>query len=147
MAKVSKQSDLSFEDTGNIKDQMDQRAETILRRAWEANAAGMSPALASACVARNADKWISQLIDHVSRTSKSEEVLDSLDVIGSAVAYLADAAVETVRTTAKSGALLNSARRALWVKTWGGDNSSKTRLWPPFRRFPPFRYQFRSSPC
>lgn len=37
-------------------------------------------------------------------------------VIGSAVAYLADAAVETVQTTAKSGDLLNSARRALWVK-------------------------------
>lgn len=65
------------------------------------------------------------LIDHVSWTSKSKEVLDSLDVVGSAVAYLADA---TVRTTAKSGGLLNSARRALWVKTWDGDSSSKNRL-------------------
>ncbi|XP_077329997.1 uncharacterized protein LOC143964168 [Lithobates pipiens] len=128
LAQVSKQSDLSFEDTGNIKDQMDRRAETILRRAWEANASAMSPALASACIARNADMWISKLIDHISQTSKSKEVLDSLEVVGSAVAYLADAAVETVRTTAKSAALLNSARRALWVKTWDGDGSSKTRL-------------------
>lgn len=128
LAQVSKQSDLSFEDTGNLKDQMDRRAETILRRAWEANAAAMSPALASACIARNADTWVCKLMDHVSRTSKSKEVLDSLEVIGNAVAYLADAAVETVRTTAKTGALLNSARRALWVKTWDGDSSSKTHL-------------------
>lgn len=46
LAQVSKQSDLSFEDTGNLKDQMDRRAKTTLRRAWEANAAAMSPALA-----------------------------------------------------------------------------------------------------
>lgn len=59
LAQVSKQSDLSFEDTGNIKDRMDRRAETILRRALEANAVAMSPALGSACIARNADMWIS----------------------------------------------------------------------------------------
>lgn len=41
---------------------------------------------------------------------------------------MADAAVETVRTATKSAALLNSARRALWVKTWDGDHTSKTRL-------------------
>ncbi|XP_040192736.1 uncharacterized protein LOC120926675 isoform X2 [Rana temporaria] len=128
LAQVSKQSDLSFEDTGNLRDPMDRRAETSLRRAWEANAAALSPALASACVARNANSWISKLLEHVSQGSDSKEILESLQLIGSAVAYLADASVETVRSTAKTGALLNSARRAVWVKMWNRDLASKNRL-------------------
>lgn len=51
---------------------------------------------------------------------------DSLEIISKAVAYLADVAVETVRTTAKSAALLNSARRAVWVKSWEGDHMSRS---------------------
>lgn len=107
---------------------MDHRSETLLRRAWEANAAAMSPALASACVARNADMWVNKLMDHIARTSKSIQLLDALEVVGKAVAYLLDAAVETVRMSAKAAALLNSARRAAQVKTWDGDHTSRTRL-------------------
>ena len=120
LAQVSRQSDLSFEDTGNLKDAMDRRADTSLRRAWEANAAALGPALASVCVARNTAAWTSKLLDHVASSSESGETRDSLQVIGTALAYLADAALETVRATAKSGALINASRRAVWLKTWGG---------------------------
>lgn len=128
LSQVSKKSDLSFEDSGNLKDQMDRRAETLLRRAWDANAAAMAPALASACVARNVDAWLGRLSTHVSRENNSKEVSESLELISKAVAYLADAAVESVRNTAKSAALLNSARRAVWVKSWEGDHMSRSRL-------------------
>lgn len=33
-----------------------------------------------------------------------------------------------VRTTAKSAALLDSARRAVWVKSWEGDHMSRSWL-------------------
>lgn len=35
--------------------------------------------------------------------------------MGKAVAFLADAAVDLVKASAKTGALINSARRAIWV--------------------------------
>lgn len=104
---------------------MDRRSKTLLCRAWDANAAAMGPALASTYVAWNADAWVSKLVDHVLRGSKTKVVLNCLEVIGKAAAYLADGAVET---TAKSAALLNSARRVLWVKMWDGDYTSKSRL-------------------
>ena len=107
---------------------MDRRADTSLRRAWEANAAALGPALASACVARNTAAWTSRLLDHLASSSKSRETQESLQVIGSAVAYLADAAIETVRASAKTGALINASRRAVWLKTWRGDLASKNRL-------------------
>lgn len=79
---------------------------------------------------------MSKLVDHVSHTTKSKQIIDFLEVIGRAVAYLTDAAVGTVHTTVKSTALLNSARRALWVKTWDGDHTSKTQLYGlPFEGF------------
>ena len=128
LAQVSKQSDLSFEDAGNLKDPMDRRADSSLRKAWEANAAALSPALASVCISRNADSWISKLMEQVSQVPDSKESLETLQLIEGAVAYLADAVIETVRSTAKTGALINSARRALWVKMWNGDLMSKNRL-------------------
>ncbi|XP_040195312.1 lamina-associated polypeptide 2, isoforms alpha/zeta-like [Rana temporaria] len=128
LAQLSRQSDLSFEDAGNLKDSLDRRADTSLRRAWEANTAALGPALASSCIARNADTWLTRLLEHVPQTSKFKEIRDSLTVIGSAVAYLADASIETVRSSAKTGALVNAARRAVWLKTWEGDLASKTRL-------------------
>lgn len=95
LPQVSKQSDLSFEDSGNISNQMDNRSESLLCRHWDVNTAAMAPALASACIARNMYAWVNRPL---------------VEAIGKAVAYLADAAVETVRATAKSAALLNSAR-------------------------------------
>lgn len=137
LLQVSKRSDLSFEDSGNIKDHMDCRSEMLLCRVWDANAAAMVPALASACVARNADTWLTRLSNHIARGRRSKEVIDSLEIISKAVVYLADATVETVRTTANSAALLNSARRAIWVNVWEGDLMSKSRLCGlPFRGSP-----------
>lgn len=116
LAQVSNHSDLSFKDSGNIRDQMDRSSETLLCRAWDTNAAAIGPALAAAYFPKNVDAWVSMLMDHVSHGSKFKEVLDSLEAIGKAVSYLAGAAVETARTTAKSADLLNYARRALWEK-------------------------------
>ncbi|XP_040215686.1 lamina-associated polypeptide 2-like [Rana temporaria] len=128
LSQVTKQSDLSFEDAGSIKDLMDRRAESLLRKAWEANTASMAPALAATCVARNADLWVEKLAEHLGQFTESEEILGSLSLIGKAVAYLADAALETAKASAKTAALINSSRRAIWVKAWDGDVTSKGKL-------------------
>ena len=128
LSQVTKLSDLSFEDAGNIKDMMDRRAESLLRKAWEANSAALSPALAAACVARNTDIWVETLTEHLARNTEAEEVVESLTVIRKAIAYLADAAIESARASAKTAALINSARRAVWIKAWEGDATSKGKL-------------------
>lgn len=43
------------------------------------------------------------------------------------MAYIADASTESVRMSAKSSALANSAKRALWLKTWQGDSAFKVK--------------------
>lgn len=71
----------------------------LLRRAWDANAAAMGSALSFTCLARNADAWVNRLLDHISRGAKTKQIIDSLEVISKAVAYLVVVVVETVRTT------------------------------------------------
>lgn len=61
-----------------------------------------------------------RLSNHVTRGNNSKAVTDLLEIVSKAVAYLANVAVETIRTTAKSAALLSSTRRAIWVKSWEG---------------------------
>lgn len=51
---------------------------------------------------------------------------DSFSILYKAVAYIANASVESEHMSARSSA--NSARRALWLKTWSGDPVSKLRL-------------------
>lgn len=128
LSQVTKRSDLSFKDIGSIKNVMDHKSEALLSRTWGANTSTMVPALAATCVARSADSWIERLNKHLSQGTKSEEVLDSLSVIGKAIAYLADAVVDSVRASAKTGTLINSARRAIWVKAWEGNLMFKAKL-------------------
>lgn len=44
------------------------------------------------------------------------------------LAYVANSSAESVRMSARSSALANSARRALWLKTWQGDIASTVKL-------------------
>ncbi|XP_018409532.1 PREDICTED: breast cancer type 2 susceptibility protein [Nanorana parkeri] len=128
LAKFSKNTDLSFEDMGLLKDPMDKKGEALLRRAWEAAGAGFKPAVAVTCMARTLDVWLAQLKDHLNEGTDRATIVDSLPVLEKAVAYIADASMEAVRISARTTALINSSRRALWLKTWPGDVASKTKL-------------------
>lgn len=57
---LKKKKDLSFEDAGCIRDEMDRKAETPLRKAWDAGAAAMRPDMDSTCVARSMDLCLTQ---------------------------------------------------------------------------------------
>lgn len=128
ITKISKRSSLPFEDAGSLRDPLDKKIDSCLRRTWEASATGLKPNIASTCVARSLLVWLNQLEDHVRNKTPRETLLSSLPTLKKAAAFLADASTDAIKLTAKSAALSNSARRALWIKNWSGDVSSKNRL-------------------
>lgn len=65
---------------------------------------------------------------HVEAGISCKDLFDTLPVEQKAVGYMADALAESVRTSARSLALVNLAQRALWVKTWSGHSASKVQL-------------------
>ena len=128
LSKISKNSVLAFEDMGHLKDAMDKKGDIILKRAWETSVASLKPALATTCVARNMEFWLTQLQEHIKNGTPREDILKTLPVLSKAVGYIADASAESVKLAARSGGLNVAARRAIWMKTWTGDAASKTRL-------------------
>ena len=127
-SQVSRSTDLAFEDMGVLRDPMDKRMDLLLKRSWQSIMNGLKPAMATTCVARNLEFWTNQLKNHISADSSKEEILESFSTLTAAVAYIADASVEAIKMSARSAALANSARRALWLKTWPGDAASKNKL-------------------
>lgn len=45
-----------------------------------------------------------------------------------AAAFITEASAKAVKITARTTALINAVRRALWLKEWGGDMPLKTNL-------------------
>lgn len=57
-----------------------------------------------------------------------EEIRESLPLIGKSVAFLVDAATDSVESITITSALVNSARCAIWLKSCLGDITSKNKL-------------------
>ena len=127
-SQVSRRTDLAFEDMGVLKDAMDKRADSLLKKAWDSSTSSLKPAMASTVVARNLECWLEQLKGHVEAGTARKDLLDSFPLLLKAVKYMADASAESIKMSARSAALVNSARRAVWLKTWTGDSASKVKL-------------------
>lgn len=129
LSKVSKKAALALEDMGSLQDAMDQKIDLVLKRALDSTMANLRLALATTYVDRNPEFSLGPLLAHLEAGSPREELVDSFfPRLFKAVAYIADASVESVPMSARSSVLANSVRRALWFKTWSRDAASKLRL-------------------
>ncbi|XP_072003574.1 uncharacterized protein [Engystomops pustulosus] len=128
VSKVSRKSALPVEDSGVLKDPMDKKADGFLRRSWEAAAGAFKPNVAATCVSRSLLVWLSQLEEKIKAGASRSHLISEVTTAQKASAFLADASVDALRLSARSVALSNSARRALWLKNWTGDLPSKSHL-------------------
>ncbi|XP_073444579.1 uncharacterized protein [Dendrobates tinctorius] len=125
ISSTSKQSAIPVEDAGLLADPLDRKAESSLKRSWEATTGIFKPAVASTCTSRSMLVWLDQQIEQkVSR----EKLRAAIPLIRGAAAFMADASADTLRLAARSAALVNNARRALWMKSWKGDAQSKAKI-------------------
>ncbi|XP_069820995.1 lamina-associated polypeptide 2-like [Dendropsophus ebraccatus] len=128
IAKVSKRSQLPFEDLGTLKDPMDKKADGYLKKAWESSTATFKPNVAGTCVARSMLVWLTQLEDAIKAKESEETILSSLAQLKKSTSFLADASADALRFSARSAASSNSARRAIWLKNWSGDAVAKAKI-------------------
>lgn len=128
LAKVAKHTSLPFEDASQLKDPLDRKAESLLKRTWEAASDLLRPGVAATCVARTLSVWLEQLEFHLQSKTPRDQILESLPLLKMATSFLADASAETVKLSARTSVLSNSVRRVLWLKSWSGDLASKNKL-------------------
>ncbi|XP_071977730.1 lamina-associated polypeptide 2, isoforms alpha/zeta-like [Engystomops pustulosus] len=128
VSKVVKKTDLPFEDSSQLRDPMDRKADALLRRVWESSMLSLKSNIAATSVARTLFFWLGELEDHLKTDADRDLLLQTIPLLRSATGFLADASAENIRLSAKEGALSNSVRRAIWLRQWGGDVKSKTKL-------------------
>ncbi|XP_073471260.1 extracellular calcium-sensing receptor-like [Aquarana catesbeiana] len=126
--QVSRHTDLAFEDMGELSDPMSKSLDSRLRKSWNSSLVNLKPAMAATVVARNMEYWLTQIRAHIEAGTPKEMILTSFPMLLKGVAHIADALAESVRMSSRSAALTNSARKALWLKTWQGDSASKVKL-------------------
>lgn len=66
---------------GYLGDQMDRKAESLLHKAWEANAASLASGLATTCIACNMELWLEIVALHITQGAAKEEILQSLSIV------------------------------------------------------------------
>lgn len=128
VTRISKKTSLPFEDMGLLKDPMDKKAEVLLKKSWESSTALFRPAIAATCTARSLKVWMEQLEEHLRAKTPRDQILASIPTLKKAADFLADASADTVRLAAKTAGLANATRRTVWLRSWSGDASSKSRL-------------------
>lgn len=99
LSRIANKSDLSFEDSGTLKDPMVKKAESLLKRAWEAGASHLNPVIA--CTARTLLLWLNQLQELLEGDTPREQLLITMPTLTRAAAFVADASAEAVKTTAR----------------------------------------------
>ncbi|XP_044136146.1 lamina-associated polypeptide 2, isoforms alpha/zeta-like [Bufo gargarizans] len=128
VAKISKKSALPFEDLGSLKDPMDKRAEVYLKKVWETSAQAFKPNIAATSTARSLKLWLEELESHIQNKTPRDQLLAVFPTLLKAVDFISDASADALKLNARSAALSNSARRAIWLKGWSGDTGSKNKL-------------------
>ncbi|XP_073412144.1 uncharacterized protein [Dendrobates tinctorius] len=128
ISSTSKQSAIPVEDAGLLADPLDHKAESSLKRSWESTTGIFKPAVASTCTTRSMLVWLDQLDQQIEQKVSREKLRAAIPLIRGAAAFMADASADTLRLAARSAALVNNARRALWMKSWKGDAQSKAKI-------------------
>ncbi|XP_071997340.1 uncharacterized protein [Engystomops pustulosus] len=128
VTKMTKKTDLPFEDATQLKDPLDRKADSLLKKSWECSMLNLKSNIATTSVARTLFHWVMELEKHVRDGTPRELLLNTFPTLKAATAFIADASAEGVRISAKEGALSNSVRRSLWLRQWSGDFRSKSKL-------------------
>ncbi|XP_041419326.1 uncharacterized protein LOC121393812 [Xenopus laevis] len=125
---LAKKTILPIDDSSVLRDPMDKRVETELRKAYQVAGASCKPAVALVSVAKAVSLWIDSLDKAIAEGTDTADISAGLSELKMAVAFMSEAAVDLTRLASRSMAVSVSARRALWLRSWGADAASKLSL-------------------
>eukprot|EP00079_Xenopus_tropicalis_P032285 XP_017946056.1 PREDICTED: lamina-associated polypeptide 2, isoforms alpha/zeta-like [Xenopus tropicalis] len=128
VSRLSKITALPVPDASAFKDPADKRMEGLLKANFLSTGSAMRPILASAWVSRAVETWSNSLVQAIQDDSPKDTILQLASYIQEANQFLADASLDAARVIARASALSVAIRRALWLKLWSADLSSKKSL-------------------
>uniref|UniRef100_A0A803J2E4 Lamina-associated polypeptide 2 alpha C-terminal domain-containing protein n=1 Tax=Xenopus tropicalis TaxID=8364 RepID=A0A803J2E4_XENTR len=128
VSRLSKATALPVPDASAFKDPTDKKMEGLLKANFLSVGSALRPVLASAWVSRAVETWSTSLLQTAQEGGSREHMIQLAAYIQEANQFLADASLDAARVLARASALSVAARRALWLKLWSADLSSKKSL-------------------
>ena len=114
---------LTQDGEGSIRDPVDKKADTALRRAHEALTMGMRAATVASIVARASIVWARRLVNILPPENRSFQEGASRWL--KSVSLLSDASLDFLVLNARALAATVAARRLFWLRQWQADPHSK----------------------
>lgn len=126
LMRLARHVTLPIEDAVTFKDVLDRKIDLDLKRTYLSAGGACRPAIALAAVGKAISSWSTMAEKLVSEGIEQEKVISALQELSLAGDFVAEASVDIIKTTSR--AMLSSvmARRALWLKPWSADPSSKS---------------------
>ncbi|KAM4722898.1 BTB/POZ domain-containing protein 8 [Rhinophrynus dorsalis] len=128
VAQISRRTTILLENGTTLRDPMEERTDSALKKQFSTIGHNLKSATAMACVFRVLRLWLTEFEEKIDSSVSRSRLLKEVATIKDAVSYSCDASLDNIRLMAKSSALSIMARRALWIKAWDADASSKNRL-------------------
>ncbi|XP_041436207.1 lamina-associated polypeptide 2-like [Xenopus laevis] len=128
VARLSRKTALPIDDVSALKQPMERRMETELKKLYMMTGAMLRPAVSLVSVIKALSMWIEDLVQRTREGEPREKILAALEDLRLATSFCLGAAGDLTRLSARSMASSVVARRALWLKYWFADTASKNAL-------------------
>ncbi|XP_068107658.1 uncharacterized protein [Hyperolius riggenbachi] len=125
LMKIVKNVTLPLEDSVSFSDLMDRQIDQDLKRAFLASGEVTRIGISLTSVAKALKVWIEDVQKAVVSNSSVEDITFALEELSLVSDFVGTAAVDTVRSSSRSMLYNIMARRALWLKPWSADPTSK----------------------
>lgn len=123
--RLARNTTLPLEDAVSFRDVLDRKIDSDLKKAYQAAGGACKPAVALTSVSRAARAWTDNIEVALRRGLDTDQIVKALDELKLASDFIAEAAIDTLKCSARAMLYSVTARRALWLKPWSADPSSK----------------------
>lgn len=123
--RLARNSTLPLEDAVSFKDVLDRRIDSDLKKTYQAAGGACKPAVALTSISRATRVWSDNVETALRQGVGSEEIIKALDELKLASDFIAEAAIDVLKCSSRAMLYSITARRALWLKPWSADPTSK----------------------
>lgn len=124
LMRLARHVTLPLEDAVSFRDVLDRKIDQDLKRSFSLAGWAARPAMALASVSKALELWGDQLLG-LQQDEGQSEALALIRLMKTASSFLSEASIDIIRSLARLMLMSVTARRALWLRPWNADSSSK----------------------
>lgn len=125
VVRLAKNVTLPMEDSTSFKDPLDRRIDADLRKTYQLAGGACRPAIALASVSSAVKVWTENIEVAIREDVPKEDIIKALDELKLSADFIGEAAIDSMRYSARAMLHAVMAKRALWLKPWAADAASK----------------------